>query len=306
MNRFLPLLLTGILTIFPILATGATGAQSSPPGKDQVRIGYSASFFPGMDTNDVETALDLWTRDLAKTHWLKAEPVAIIFDNLREMLEAARHQEVDFVAMPFLDYLKIRQTTSLEPILLGTKDGKIGEDYVLIVRRSAPWTEVKQLGGKKLLVHEIIGAGTSSLLWLDTMLLHQKLPVSAKFFQPLKLVDKASKAVLPVFFEQADACLVPRWAYDTMVELNPQVGAETKILAQSPILPRGALFMRKGITEAKKFAVIDSALKFGGSPRSKQILNLFNLEKFVRFHPKYLKSIIALYNDYNSFLKKYK
>jgi ABC-type phosphate/phosphonate transport system substrate-binding protein len=306
MNRCLPLLLLGILTIFPGFATVVTEVQSFSPVKDQIRIGYSSSFFPGMDKRDVQTALDLWTGDLAKTGPIKAEPVAIIFDNLRKMVEAARQQEVDFVVMPFLDYLKIRQTTNLEPLLLGTKNGRIGEEYVLIVHRSAPWTEVKQLRGKKLLVQGIAGASASSLLWLDTVLLHQGLPLSTKFFHPLKKVDKPSKAVLPIFFKQADACLVPLWAYNTMVELNPQVGSETKILARSPTLPRAALFLRKGVADRKKLAVINRALKLGGSARSKQLMTLFNLDKLVRFHPKYLESIIALYEDHNSFFSKYK
>ena len=64
----------------------------------------------------------------------------------------------------------------------------------------------------------------------------------------MKLVDHASQAVLPVFFRQADACLMPRWSYDTMVELNPQVKDQAIILALSPLLARGALFMVRDIS----------------------------------------------------------
>ncbi len=302
-NRFLPSVFMSFLIIFPVFATVATEAQSFSPEKDQIRIGYSSSFFLGVDKRDVEVALDLWIRELVKLTPIKAAPVAIIFDNLEKMAEAIRDKEVDFVAMPFLDYLKIRQAVDLEPVLMGTKNGTIGEEYALIVHRSAPWTEVKQLRGEKLLVQEVSGASATSLLWLDTMLLHQGLPVSATFFYPLNLVNKPSQAILPIFFKQADACLVPLWAYDTMVELNPQVGSETKIIARSPTLPRGALFMRKGIS-APKQTVIESALKVGGTAKSKQLMTLFNSENLVRFQPKYLESITALYKDYNSLLKK--
>jgi ABC-type phosphate/phosphonate transport system substrate-binding protein len=303
MIRFFPSVFMSFLILFSVFATMAAEVQSSSPEKDLIRIGYSSSFFLGVDKSDVQVALDLWTRELVKLTPLKAEPVALIFDNLTKMAEALHRQEVDFVAMPFLDYLKIRQGLNLEPVLMGTKNGRVGEEYALIVHRSAPWTEVKQLRGKKLLVQEVSGASATSLLWLDTVLLHQGLPVSTTFFHPLSLVNKPSQAILPIFFKQADVCLVPLWAYDTMVELNPQVGAETKIITRSPTLPRGALFMQKGIS-AQKQTVIESALKVGSTAKSKQLLTLFNSENLVRYQPKYLESIVALYKDYNSLLRK--
>ena len=304
MRPFLLSVVMRLLIIVPVWATAAAEVQGSPPDKESIRVGYSSSFFLGVDKNDVQVALDMWIRELVELNSIKTEPVAIIFDDLMKIAEALRQQEVDFVAMPFLDYLKIRQAVDMEPLMMGTKNGKVGDEYILVIHRSAPWTDVKQLSGKKLLVQEIAGASATSLLWLDTVLLHQGLPESTRFFHPLNLVNKPSQALLPVFFKQADACLVPHWAYDTIVELNPQVGAETKILARSSALPRGALFMRKG-TSAQKQRLIESALNMGSTAKSKQLMTLFNSETLVRFQPNYLEPIEALYKDYNSFSKKH-
>ncbi len=275
-------ILPALLILMVILATATIAAQQSNPEKEQIRIGYAPNSFVGADKNDVHVALNIWTKELVKNTSIKGDPVTIIFDNIQEVVEAVRQQKVDYVVMSVLDYLGIRQSVNLEPVLVGTRNGQACEEYALIVHRSAPWTDVKQLQDKKLLVQTTAGASFISLLWLDNLLIQQGLPGSAKFFQSLKMVDKPSQAVFPVFFKQADVCLVPRWAYDTMVELNPQVGSETKILALSPSLSRGALFMRKGINGGKQ-TLIDSALELGNSAKSKQLMALFNYEKLIRF-----------------------
>ncbi len=299
-----PVLKISLVIGICFLLTKTVAAQQVTPGREQIRLGFSQNFFIAVDKRDVQVALDLWLKELGKTMSIQAEPVAVIFSNLEETVDSLRKQEVDFVALSFLDYLRIRSKVDLEPILVGTKKGQVGEKYALVIHRLSPWTEVKQLQGKKLLVQENSGAGSIPLLWLDNMLCQQRLPESASFFRFLKMVDKPSQAVLPVFFQQADVCLVPRWAYDTMVELNPQVGSETKILATSPILAKGALFMRKG-TSARKQAIVEDSIGMGESEKSKQLLTLFNSEKFVKFNPQFLQTIIDL-NDNTICLKKNK
>jgi hypothetical protein len=118
-------------------------------------------------------------------------------------------------------------------------------------------------------VEKSSGACNNALLWLDTQLLRQQLPPSHSFFRSVKLVENASQAVLPVFFRQADACLLPRWSYDTMVELNPQVKEQTTILVHSPLLARGGLFMVKGLPPSKQ-EMIPTTLKVWQTNRARQ------------------------------------
>jgi ABC-type phosphate/phosphonate transport system substrate-binding protein len=285
-----------------LVLAGFAAAQQAPSAKEQLRLGFSTNLFIGVDKRDVQVALDMWVKELGRSLSISQEPVAVVFSDLNETVESVRKQEVDFVAMSFLDYLKIRPKVDLEPILVGTKSGQVGEKYALVIHRSAPWTEVKQLRNKKLLVQESNGSSAISLLWLDNVLYQQRLPESARFFQPLRMVDKPSQAVLPIFFQQADVCLLPRWAYDTMVELNPQVGSETKILVTSPILPKGALFMRKGVS-ARKQAIVEDSIRMVETEKSKQLLTLFNSERFTKYQPQFLQTVIDLENSNLSFKK---
>ena len=247
-------------------------------------------------------ALDIWGQEIAQVAKVEVGP-AMIFEDLPQMVQALNQREVDFVALPFVDYFKMKNSVELEPVLAGTLNGKPGEEYALIVHRSAPWTDLKHLQGKKLLVQESSGAASISLLWLDTLLLRQKLPIGPRFFLTVKKVEKSSQAVLPVLFKQADACLVPGWAFDTMVELNPQVGNELRIIVLSPLLGRGALFMRKNLAPHKR-AMVDAALKLQNSKRVQQLTTLFHSERLVAFESVHLKSTADLYEEHRTLSKQ--
>jgi ABC-type phosphate/phosphonate transport system substrate-binding protein len=292
-----------LLTMCCLLIGGQV--KESSHHKDVIRVGYSPEFFSGVDKKDVLIALDMWVKELVKIKNLNMKHETKIFDSFDEILQVIKEQGVDYVALSFLDYLKMKEKVHIEPVVLGTNNGKVGEEYVLIIHKNAPWADLRQLRGKKFLVQANFGAGSTSLFWLDTLLLKQHLSPSQNFFQSVKRVDKSSQAILPVLFRQADVCLVPRWAYDTMVELNPQVGQETTILAQSPALVRGALFIQKNIAPHKRI-LIDTFLQTARLPRAKQLMTLFQSEDLVPFHPSHLHTITALYAEHAALAKKYR
>ena len=76
--------------------------------------------------------------------------------------------------------------------------------------------------------------------WLDTELLRNKLPLSARFFREITRTSKMSRAILPVFFNQADACLVTggvlrRWV--NSIRRYPRRSASWRILARTSCPP---------------------------------------------------------------------
>jgi hypothetical protein len=282
----------------------ALGNKTDDPveARGNIIIGYSSTVFVGVDRRDVQAALDMWTAELGKAARLKQTMRAIIFEGLVDMMEGIRQAKVDFVAMTIVDYLRIKSQVGIEPLLTGVNQGKVGEEYALIIHKGVPWSELKQLGGKNLLVEKSSGACNNALLWLDTELLRQHLPPSQGFFQTVKLVDKASQAVLPVCFRQAEACLMPRWSYDTMVELNPQIKEQVTILILSPLLAKGGLFLVKGLPPEKR-EVILSTQKVWQTVRAKQLMTLFHSEEVVPFKPAYFQTMVHLYDEYSRLTK---
>lgn len=60
--------------------------------------------------------------------------------------------------------------------------------------------------------------------WLDGLLAAEGRGPMGSFFGPAAWETKFSQSVLPVFFGNAEACLTSRRGFETMGEMNPQVG----------------------------------------------------------------------------------
>jgi ABC-type phosphate/phosphonate transport system substrate-binding protein len=136
------------------------------------------------------------------------------------------------------------------------------------------------------------------LMWLDTFLIKHGTSNSRSLFANIKGVEKISQAVIPVFFKQADACLVPRKGFETMIELNPQLGEQLTIVATSPCYILAGVFFRKDFREDIKNLILQTCLKFNTYPSGKQILTLFKAEAFVPFKSSYFDNLLELIKEY--------
>ncbi|MGB3111413.1 MAG: PhnD/SsuA/transferrin family substrate-binding protein, partial [Candidatus Omnitrophota bacterium] len=186
----------------------------------------------------------------------------------------------------------------LEVSMATVSGGEVEQKFILLVRKDKGIKRLSQLKGKKLLV-ETGGRGDIGLLWLNTTLLKDRLPESGELFSNIKRATKASQAVLPVFFGQADACIVTRGSFRTAAELNPQLGGELDVLAESPPYLVSVACFREGYDEKYKKIIMDTSLKLHEDPKGKQILTLFRVDKIVLFDPTYFNSIKELINEYN-------
>jgi len=129
--------------------------------------------------------------------------------------------------------------------------------------------------------------------------MRQGLPVSEHFFANIKRVNKASQAILPVFFQQADAAIVDRHAFRTMVELNPQLNEQLTMLASSPALIHSIVCLSRNSDEEVKKAILDTAFKLGNDTAGKQILTLFQMDRVALYKQSYLEAMTALAREHH-------
>jgi ABC-type phosphate/phosphonate transport system substrate-binding protein len=128
-----------------------------------------------------------------------------------------------------------------------------------------------------------------ALLWLETQLLKAGLGRTDGFFSQVKEFRKSSQALLPVFFGQADVCLVDQSAYASMAELNPQVGKELVVLGTSPGFPREIVVLNKTCPENKRKIIRNALASLEKTPRGRQLLQLFGSDREIDFDPSYLQ-----------------
>jgi phosphonate transport system substrate-binding protein len=278
----------------------ALPGQSAPSSAPEIlRAGYPVGAFSEVDLKDAQAALEIWMRQLTNEAEFPLTAKVTIYSDEASMIAAIKHKEVDLVILSSPLYLRIKDSLPLEPVFVPSMNSIVGDEFLLLVPRDAGITTMNQLKNRRILIQSGNSPHDSHILWINSLLKKNGGPNYERFFQTIKTVDKPSQAILPVFFKQTDACLVFRRSYQTVVELNPQVGHQLLAIAQSLPILRGLLVLRKDYSDKIKKVVMKTMTELHTHPQGKQILTLLKYDKLVRFKPEYLHSIALLCNEMN-------
>jgi ABC-type phosphate/phosphonate transport system substrate-binding protein len=149
-----------------------------------------------------------------------------------------------------------------------------GQQYGLLVSAKRGWAGVADLKGRSLLIHRT-PSNCLAPAWLDTVLAEAAPGGFEKYFGGVAQFGKISKAVLPVYFGQADVCLVDLRAFQVMSELNPQLGREMRVVTKSERLIPSLVGFHRQCSAAKRSAFASAVLNLYRTPAGKQALTLF-------------------------------
>jgi len=103
----------------------------------------------------------------------------------------------------------------------------------VVVKKQAKIHSLAQLKGKRAAFYS---SNRIEKVFLETLLLRQKLPELKHFFKESYEVKSGNLALLDVFFGKADVTIVPEYLFNTAAELNPQLGKQLAILDRSPLM----------------------------------------------------------------------
>ena len=286
------------LFFFFILAFAEKASEEPISNPRHLNIAYSAETFSGVDINDARIALEAWGKHLTKKLRRPYKTKALVFEDLSSMVKSMKSGEVDMAVLLSLDYFKVKNDLPIVPSLIGVTGENITDEYIILVRKNSGIKKLSQLKGKKLNI-KVGGRGQIALLWLDTLLLKKGLPECKNLFKSIKKANKASQVLLPVFFGQADVCIVTKRSFDTMVELNPQLGKEIVILATSPDLLFSVTCFSKDYNKEWEEEIIESSLKLHEEVEGRQILTFFHQTEIIPFKFSYLEGVKLLRKEHN-------
>ncbi|NIA30276.1 MAG: PhnD/SsuA/transferrin family substrate-binding protein [Actinobacteria bacterium] len=260
-------------------------------------IGYSNELISGADIRDIKIALKMWSGELIKGLSPDYSARTFIFNDRNSYIAAINANKVNIITMSSLDYMIIQDKVNIRPACVAIENGKVMQEYILLVYRESAMTELKDLRDKQLAVLAGVDEKYSNM-WLDVLLYKKGLPEKEKFFSRLKHVSKQSQAVLPVFFRQSDACIVTQSAFDAIVELNPQIGESLIIIARSSPFLKSLNCFSNTIAKEKQNKIMKLILGLDNNPTGKQICTLFRISKLVPFQSSYLKNVGALFKEH--------
>jgi ABC-type phosphate/phosphonate transport system substrate-binding protein len=279
-HRRLPILRFAVAAACVVSAFHAVAQE--PVARVPLNVGFTVGMFAGVNVNDVKAAINVWAKTLLRTRGLELESDTQVYEGVEDLQRAVDGGRVSIVVMSLAQYHRLNRPGFGEMFVGGRRD-RFQEEVVLLVR-SGRFHRLAELKGHTLVVLE----GTAhdmARAWFETRLFDEGLPAMTRHFGTVATAPKPAKAVLPVYFGQTDACLVDRNAYDVMVELNPQLGRELTILAESPPMVHAVMLFDRHFSPRFRRTVIDAMLDMYRSTRGHEALAVFRLDRIGEANP---------------------
>jgi ABC-type phosphate/phosphonate transport system substrate-binding protein len=291
----------GVVLLFLLIsAAAAPGAESEQKPVDSGKplvVAFTPQAFFNVDPRDAIGAVRVWINNADRKLGNNPETTVLYLKNQSEVEKVLAGNEVDILISIADEFINLRESSfNLLPVLSTDYGRNFYDELLLMVRADSGITSVEQLRGKSLRI-EGGQKGTIPMRWLKS-LLEEKISSSPReFFGNISEFPKANQIIMPVFFGQADSCIASRTSFETMSELNPQLGKKLKILAKSPGFATGILSVRRDVKNRRRDALVEALRTMDEDPKGKQVLTIFRINRLVPFRNEHLASVEKLFRE---------
>lgn len=254
-------------------AGGASPTDAVVP----LRVAFSTRLFSDLNEKDVRGAVKVWAQIVARERDLPVDPEVQVLDS-RGISNAFRADELAMAAVLTEEFLTLREWVPVDRAFVGVTGRRSTENYLVAVHRDSGLTNLASLKGRSLLVFESRATSLAGA-WLDLAFEGAGLPFPETYLGWVRSKAKFSAAVLPVFFRSADACLLTRRGFELQNELNPEIGRNLRVVAESSPYEPLALFLRAGFSPAVRDRVVRALTELDRSPAGRQMLSVFRFDR---------------------------
>jgi hypothetical protein len=223
-----------------------------------------------------------------------------IIPDVATAADRIRQKQLYGLNLTGIDYLLLRKVVRANPLYVAS--GLIGspvESYIVLTRKGLDWEKLSTLARRRLMV-ECYDQWDIGRIWLETELNRMQLPKSETFFTAIQAAAKPTRLVLPVFFGQAEACLVTQSTYQTMVELNPQLGQKLSVLMRSPGVVKSLFCVVDDLDPHFMAEAKERLQTMHLTEDGQQLLMIFRLKRFFPFRSEDLKATERILNRYRT------
>jgi ABC-type phosphate/phosphonate transport system substrate-binding protein len=283
-----------IIGFTPALAVEAE--KKAPESDKPLIIAFTPQAFFNVDPRDAIGAAKIWINTADRKLGNVTESKVMSFSTQSEVEDALTRNEVDILVSIADEFINLRDTYSLAPVLSTDYGRNFYDELLLLVHAESGINSVEQLRGKNLRI-EGGQKGAIPMKWLQSLLHSKRISSPREFFSSINEFPKASQIVMPVFFGHADSCIASRTSFETMAELNPQLGRKLRILEKSPGFATGIISVRKGVKNRRRDALIDALREMDSNQKGKQVLTIFRINRLVPFRAEHLASIERLFRE---------
>lgn len=269
--------LHGAFCFLAVFLAASALCDTSDRGADRIRLGFSYSMLAGMNENDAKAAMKAFASEISRERSIPADPEPRMLSGTDEIAAAVKSRAVNSIGLSAEEYWILRDQFPFETFLFAAGGYDPMDQYLVLVPANSTARSIADLKGQEIAV--LTGPRMSlATIWLNVELAKLGLPPASGFFARRVESIKPSKVVLPVFFGRMNVCIVNRRAFDTMVELNPQIGRQVRTVATSPAYT-AAFFGFTGLTPEFRARATREFNMLHESPAGLQVLTMFQTAK---------------------------
>jgi ABC-type phosphate/phosphonate transport system substrate-binding protein len=273
------------LVLCALLAAAAAAQQAAPRGP-VLRLGICSSLFVEVNPSDALASALVWSRGIAKEVAGYADATAVAIRDAEGAVASVNAGDVDVAALSTLEYLSVERRLKADPALVFDVAGRTMTEYVVLAPPGVKSPD--ELKGKRLAIYNAFGEKDLSLVWTEVWLGDSHLPPVPAMFSSIRVVTKKSQAALAVFFHQADVAIEDKAAFETAVELNPQLGRALSVLATSPPFLTGVVCINRALDPAVRQQLVRGGLTLHEHLNYRQSFLVMRVTRLTAYTPGHL------------------
>ena len=290
--RILAIMLGALLTGILLPSSG------TPQSSDRLlRMAIWMPAFTSHNPNDARAAVHVWVEKWGKKSGFFKQAEAVAFDDFSTLYKYMENNNADVMMLPVEEYLMIANKYRLDADFTVGRGGEPGDIYVLMVHRDGGVKTLEDLKDRHIIITSEHNH-RNAVVWLNSLLADKGLPPAETFCRLSEAQAKPAKQILPVYFGQADACVVSLFEFQTMAELNPQVGHNLHALATSPRLISIVFSFNMNMAEARRSILEQSLALVHEDEDFKQVLTLHKVDRLMRIPPALLEATKKMYMNF--------
>ncbi len=269
---------------------------------NKFNVGISDQLLLDINLADAKATMQILLDKYLEGENINLKSNVTIANNIEALERKLINKEFDVINLLTTEYLKFKNRINLEPLLVQSFNGTGFFSFVLLVRKDSGIRDLNDLRDKDIKIFTNKKREYSiPVIWLNYSLIKQKLPKIDNHFSRVTITENANMAVLPVFFNNASACIISSETFKLMNELNPQIGNELEIIKQSPEYLLSVSCSTPNIIESVDYVkmIVESSSNLKKTNSGRQLLAIFKRDKVIPFKKEFLKSIEELVSEHD-------
>lgn len=267
--------------------------------KTLMRAGYVLEGTSAAVSRDMKAGYEFISKRFLKNY--SVETNVIFLKSHDDAIASFKQGELDYIAMPLATFAPYYQEfIPYEGLVFLSGNGNdILQPYITLVRIEDP-SSLSSYAGKRA-AHDENNINTD--IYMDMLALNLADKHSHEMFN-LVSTPTPQRAVLMLFFNQADIAFVPLSSWETVKTMNPALEQKLKIIDKSPnVFGYGIEIYRKNLPRK----VLEDMIKMNNdltrSEDGKQLMRIMKARKRSLIESHQIPSYIDYYLQYETLLK---